>query len=113
MKNIIRNKNFYLIVLLDGLLVVLANLLAYLLRFEGEIPRTELVKLYATLPYIVPSKLFVFMFFGLYRGMWRYTSLVDLFKVFKATTTSSAVIILTILFVYHFQGFPRSVFLLD
>jgi FlaA1/EpsC-like NDP-sugar epimerase len=45
--------------------------------------------------------------------MWRYTSLFDLFNVLKATTTSSGIIILVILFVYRFQGFPRSVFILD
>lgn len=113
MRNLIRNKNFYIILLMDVGLVVGAYFLAYLLRFEGQIPRLESVKLYATLPYIVPFKLFVFMSFGLYKGMWRYTSFVDLFKVFKATITSSAVIILAILFVYQFQGFPRSVFILD
>jgi len=85
--------------LIDAGLTVSAYILAYLLRFEGEIPTKELVKLKATLPYIVPFKLSFFMFFGLYRGMWRYTSLVDLFKVFKATITSSAIIILVILFV--------------
>jgi FlaA1/EpsC-like NDP-sugar epimerase len=113
MRNLIRNKNFYIVLIIDAGLVVSAYFLAYLLRFEGEIPGVELVKLYTTLPYIVPFKLFVFMFFGLYKGMWRYTSFVDLFKVFKATITSSAVIILAILFVYQFQGFPRSVFILD
>jgi len=113
MRRLIRTKNFYLILVVDAGLVVAAYLLAYLLRFEGEIPTTELVKLKATLPYVVPFKLFLFMSFGLYRGMWRYTSLVDLLKVFKATITSSVIIILAILFVYHFQGFPRSVFILD
>jgi len=98
---------------MDAGLLVAAYLLSYLLRFEGNTPRIELVKLYATLPYIVPFKLVVFMSFGLYKGMWRYTSLVDLFKVFKATIASSAVIILAILFVYRFEGFPRSVFVLD
>jgi FlaA1/EpsC-like NDP-sugar epimerase len=45
--------------------------------------------------------------------MWRYTSLVDLFNVLKAILTSSTLIILTILFVYRFEGFPRSVFIID
>ena len=53
------------------------------------------------------------MIFSLYKGMWRYTSFVDLFNVLKATTTSSTVIILAVLFVYRFEGFPRSVFILD
>jgi len=45
--------------------------------------------------------------------MWRYTSLVDLFNVLKATAASSALIILAIFFIYRFQGFPRSIFIID
>jgi len=53
------------------------------------------------------------MICGLYKGMWRYTSFVDLFNVLKATTTSSIIIILAVLFIYRFEGFPRSVFIID
>jgi FlaA1/EpsC-like NDP-sugar epimerase len=113
MRNIIRNKNFYLMISIDGCLVVAAYLLAFLLRFEGQIPQQEWKSFSTTILYILPFKMFVFIYFGLYRGMWRYTSLVDLLNVLKGTLTSSAVIILTILFIYRFQGFPRSVFIID
>ena len=99
--------------LLDAFLVVASYLSAYLLRFEGQIPIKEWKSLTATLPYIVPFKLSVFMFFGLYKGMWRYTSLVDLFNILKGTITSSGIVTIAILFIYRFEGFPRSVFVLD
>jgi FlaA1/EpsC-like NDP-sugar epimerase len=51
--------------------------------------------------------------FGLYKGMWRYTSLVDLLNLLKATLTSSFGIMLAILFMFQFQGFARSVFIID
>jgi len=41
MRRLIRTKNFYLILMLDASLVVAAYLLAYLLRFEGQIPQQE------------------------------------------------------------------------
>jgi len=113
MRNIIYNKNFYLVLLLDSFLIVAAYFLAYLLRFEGQIPIKEWKSLNDTLPYIVPFKLFVFMFFGLYKGMWRYTSLVDLFNILKGTIISSGIVMIAILFIYRFEGFPRSVFVLD
>src|SRR3990172_6155917 len=113
MLNIMRSKNTYLMLTVDVCLVGCAYLFAYLLRFEGEIPPQEWAILKATLPYILPFKLIVFMALGLYRGMWRYTSLVDLFNVLKSAATSSALIILAILFIYRFQGFPRSVFIID
>ena len=99
--------------LFDGSFIILAYFLAYLLRFEGEIPYSDWMKFTASVPFIVVFKLFIFFIFGLYRGMWRYTSLVDFFNVLKATLFSSGVIILTILFTYRFEGFPRSVFILD
>jgi len=97
----------------DGCFIILAYFLAYLLRFEGNIPLQEWEKFNSTLPYILIFKLIIFMSFGLYRGMWRYTSLFDFLNVLKATLFSSGIIILAILFVYRFQGFPRSVFILD
>ena len=98
---------------MDACLVIFAYLLAHLLRFEGKIPLQEWINFKTTVPYIAIFKLFIFYFFDLYRGMWRYTSLVDLLNVLKATITSSVFIILAILFFYHFQGFPRSVFIID
>ena len=113
MRNIIRSKNFYLILIFDALLVVASYLLSYLLRFEGQIPLREWETIESTIWYILPFKITVFLLFGLYKGMWRYTSLVRSFNVLKATTISSAFIILAILFIYRFQGFPRSVFIID
>jgi FlaA1/EpsC-like NDP-sugar epimerase len=91
----------------------MAYLSAYLLRFEGQIPVNEWKAIIAVMPYIVSFKLLTFVVFGLYKGMWRYTGLIDLLNVLKATMTSSVLIILAILFAYHFKGFPRSVFVLD
>ena len=111
--NFLRNRNFYLLLLLDGGLVMAAYLVAFLLRFEGQVPPSEWVNLKNTLPYIVPLKLILFGAFGLYRGMWRYTSLFDLFNILKTTSISSAILALFILFTYQYKGFPRSVFILD
>ncbi|MDI7261497.1 MAG: polysaccharide biosynthesis protein, partial [Thermodesulfobacteriota bacterium] len=90
-----------------------AYFLAYLLRFEGEISSGEWMNFKNTVPYFLALKLIIFMALGLYGGMWRYTSLVDLLNALKGTLTSSTLIILAILFIYRFQGFPRSVFIID
>ena len=113
MRNIIRTKNFYLIVAVDICLLVCAYWLSYVIRFEGQIPTREWNTLVSTVPYIVCFKLFTFFMFGLYKGMWRYTSLVDLLNLLKATLTSSFGIMLAVLFMFRFQGFARSVFIID
>lgn len=85
MRNIIRSRNFYLILFADACLIVAAYFLAYFLRFEGEIPSGEWMNFKNTVPYFLALKLIIFMAFGLYVGMWRYTSLVDLLNVLKGT----------------------------
>ena len=113
MKNIIRNKNFYIMLILDAILVTAAYVSAYLLRFDGHIPLQNWVQLKNTLPFVIPLKLFCFIMFGLYSGMWRYTSLADLRNTFKATSLSSIIIVLAILLLYRFHGFSRSVYVMD
>ena len=100
-------------ILVDACLIVAAHYLSYVLRFEGIIPERELQNFKSAILYILVFKLFTFLMFGLYRGMWRYTSVVDLVNVLKATITSSVGIVLVVLFIYRFQGFPRSVFIID
>jgi FlaA1/EpsC-like NDP-sugar epimerase len=45
--------------------------------------------------------------------MWRYTSVSDLKNILKASLLSSALIMIAILYLFHFQGYSRSVFILD
>lgn len=99
--------------LLDSSFILAAFLLAFLLRFEGQVPAREWANLEKTIPYIVPLKLILFGAFGFYGGMWRYTSLVDLLNILKTTLIASAALAFFILFTYQFKGFPRSVFILD
>ena len=113
MRDIIRNRNFYLMLFADAILVALAYGLAYLVRFEGNITLQNLAHLKVALPFVVPLKLICFFIFGLYRGMWRYTSLADMRNVLKATVFSSIIIILTILLLYRFQNYSRSVYVID
>jgi len=113
MKFLLRNRNFYFMILADALLVAASYLSAYGLRFGGAIPPEEWDNIESTLPWIIPVKIGVFFFFNLYRGMWRYTSLLDLVNVIKASTGSTVLIMLGILLSTHFIGFARSVFIID
>jgi FlaA1/EpsC-like NDP-sugar epimerase len=63
--------------------------------------------------WIVPVKLFGLIFFDLYKGMWRYTSLHDLLNLIKACVVSSSITGLILLISVRFIGFPRSVFIID
>jgi UDP-GlcNAc:undecaprenyl-phosphate GlcNAc-1-phosphate transferase len=100
-------------VLLDVMLVVLAYWSAYALQF-GPFSDSPAWKLFLrTLPVLVVVRLAAFLVFGVYRGIWRYTSMDDLLAFAKAVAAGSILSMLVILFKFRFQGFSRAVFLVD
>ena len=113
MRRLVRSKHFYYILVIDAILVAACFYAAYLFRFEFSIPARQLNTMAKTLPFLLLVKMVNFYLFRLYHGMWRYTSLVDMMNVAKAVFTSSILIILGVLMIHRFQGYPRSVFLID
>ena len=113
MKHLLRNKNFWIILGIDAGLVCASSVLAYLIRFEGDIPPEQMELLAQTLPWIVPLKIALFWWVGLYRGMWRYTSIADLINIIKAAVIAAGAISLILLLVRYYEGFSRSVLILD
>jgi UDP-GlcNAc:undecaprenyl-phosphate/decaprenyl-phosphate GlcNAc-1-phosphate transferase len=100
-------------VLLDVVLITLSYWAAYAIQF-GPFSDSPAWKLFLrTLPVLVVMRLAAFLMFGVYRGIWRYTSMDDLFTFAKAVVAGSVVSMLIILFKFRFQGFSRAVFLID
>jgi UDP-GlcNAc:undecaprenyl-phosphate GlcNAc-1-phosphate transferase len=54
-----------------------------------------------------------FLVMGVYRGIWRYTGLDDLIVFAKAVVLGSVVSVIAVLFAFRFEGFSRTVFLID
>ncbi len=111
----IQNKNFWLILATDIILIIVAHASAYLLRFP-DIEKSYAVycrQISSTLPLLISIKIPIFYAFGLYRGMWRYTSLSDLINIVKASALSLCVVVAAIVFINRFNGFPRSIFFID
>jgi FlaA1/EpsC-like NDP-sugar epimerase len=86
---------------------------SYLVRFEFGIPSLFIERLLKILPLVMAIKLAAFYFFDLYRGMWRFTSVADLLNIIKASSASTLIIISFVLFHSRFEGYSRSVFLID
>jgi FlaA1/EpsC-like NDP-sugar epimerase len=105
-------RNFWIVLLVDMALIVAAHFLAYLVRFDGHIS-WGIAKILGVVPFLIICKIPIFYMFGLYRGMWRYTSIADLINITKAVCVSSGFIIMSVLYLNRFDGFSRSVFFMD
>jgi UDP-GlcNAc:undecaprenyl-phosphate GlcNAc-1-phosphate transferase len=100
-------------VLLDVVLIILCYWSAYAIQF-GALSESAAWKLFLrTLPVLVFVKMATFLVMGVYRGLWRYTSIDDLIVFVKAVVLSSITSVLVVLFAFRFEGFSRTVFLLD
>jgi len=102
-----------LAVLHDGIAAVLAWSLAYLLRFNFELPPNFSAELQQTLYWVVSLQLVIFWRFNLYRGMWRYASTADLRRIFLAVMLSAAAIPLMFLMLRLDLVIPRSVMIIN
>ncbi|PIQ90253.1 MAG: nucleoside-diphosphate sugar epimerase [Candidatus Omnitrophica bacterium CG11_big_fil_rev_8_21_14_0_20_41_12] len=94
-------------------LVICAYLLAFYLRFDFKIDSSQWQVIIKTLPVIICIKMVIFVVFGLYSGLWRYASVNDIWRIIKAHILAIACFIPAVGFFYHFEGFPRSIFVLD
>jgi UDP-GlcNAc:undecaprenyl-phosphate GlcNAc-1-phosphate transferase len=98
-------------VLLDVVLIILSYWCSYAIRFPPDSPAWTLF--IRSLPVLVFMKMSVFLVTGVYRGLWRYTSMSDLIVFAKAVALSSVASVLVVLFVFRFQGFSRTIFVVD
>ncbi|MFO1434329.1 MAG: nucleoside-diphosphate sugar epimerase/dehydratase [Candidatus Competibacteraceae bacterium] len=97
----------------DLMMVPLAWFGAYWLRFNLEtIPPAFLQKALALLPLIVTVYGCTFVYFGLYRGIWRFASMHDFMSILKAVTMGATLNAVSIPLLFGVEGVPRSAFIL-
>lgn len=108
-------KNFFIIQAVDIFILTASLFIANFIRLDfGVGDSSKLwIQICQAYPWIILIKMVVFHWFDVYKGMWRYTGLVDLFNIVKGATFGSLFCISVILFVHRFDGFSRSVFVID
>ncbi len=87
--------------------------LAYLLRFNFEIPPSFLSAMWGYLIWVVPIQGLTFYLFGLYRGIWRFASIPDLRRIALATGAAALVVPAVLFMDSRLEVVPRSVLILD
>jgi UDP-GlcNAc:undecaprenyl-phosphate GlcNAc-1-phosphate transferase len=100
-------------VFLDAFLVTLAYYSAWALLYRDFELSTSWTLFLETLPLLILIKLGAFLVVGVYRGLWRYTSVGDIITFCKGVALGSAGSMLAVLAIYRFDGFSRKVFFVD
>lgn len=109
----LKNYNFYIMILTDTIIFMLAIVLAYLFRFEFSLDSNQIQQIISVIVWMIPLKIIVFFVFGIYRGMWRYTSIKDFWLLARACTLSLLLVMFIILYINRFEGYSRAVFVID
>ena len=94
-------------------LAALSNWVAFLLRFDGNIPAQEWDLLVAMLPLLLIIRAFTFYPFRLYDGIWRYTGLWDLRNLALSIAVSSLAFAGVVRFGLGTRAYPSSIFVID
>lgn len=103
----------FAIALGDIVFIAASYILSYYLRLNFRFPAAETSSLLISLPIVLVIRTAAFYYYGLYRGVWRYTSLDDLMRIVKAVSLSSLVMVVSFTLLFRFEAFPRSVFIID
>ena len=100
-------------VLLDVALIAFCFYASYRIRFEGEQLNTFMPSFAASLPFVLGCKLGALYVSGLYSRMWSTFGLRDLSAVARGVGLGSLLSVLGATYVYRFERFSRSVFIID
>lgn len=101
------------IAVIDLILIAGSYVLSYYLRLNFSFPEAETSSMLISLPIVLVIRTAVFYYNGLYRAVWRYVTLDDLMRIVKAVSFSTLLNVVIFTFLFRFESFPRSVFIID
>ena len=91
---------------------VLAWQFAWWSRFNFNFPFDNWEISLFMLPLVVIVQVLVFRRFRLYRGVWRFASIPDLWNIFRASIFGALSITLICFIIFRLEGIPRSILIL-
>jgi FlaA1/EpsC-like NDP-sugar epimerase len=102
-----------LIIVHDILWVPFAIFLAYWFRFNLQaVPPSYHGAMQQLVFFAIPIHAFTFWVFGCYRGIWRFASLPDLWRLLRAVSLGALVVSVALFLYSRFFGIPRSAIVL-
>lgn len=102
-----------IIFLFDNLLGLITLFLAFLLRYDWEIPPHELRHYFNLAPVVFICRSISYLYYRFYTRLWEYSSLEDLIQIIKAVLVGSFLILFTIFIINRAIIIPRSIMVID
>jgi len=96
----------------DFFVIIAAWLFSWLIRFNLQFPFQGWEISITFLPIVLTVQSFIFWKFNLYRGIWRFASLTDLWNIIKASILGSLCITLVMFILFRLNGIPRTILIL-
>ena len=93
----------------DAGMIVLAEFLGYLLRFDG-VPRPFLGAFFWGAVFLIVVKIPLFAIFSVYRRDWTIRALRDIYPIVKGSVLGSVLVVSGLTYLSGFKNFSRSVF---
>ncbi|OGW65486.1 MAG: hypothetical protein A3H49_08585 [Nitrospirae bacterium RIFCSPLOWO2_02_FULL_62_14] len=93
-------------------LVVLANVIAFVFRFEAQVSPEYLRLMVQGLPLVAMVYIIGFWIFGIERGLWRYVGFHDLKLIVSAGLVSASASYLLLHSILGWSAYPRSVIIM-
>jgi len=109
---VVRYRNFF-VMILHFILILLAYLGAFYVRFDLKVPVHYLLLMLKTMPALIGIKIVIFYYFGLFHMSIRFVSIFDLWRIIKANIVATVCFIIVMVFAPGSLPFPRSIFILD
>ena len=106
-------RNIWIFLILDIIAIISSLFLSYLLRFDFQIPVEFINDIFNLSIIYIFSKLSINIFYNVYSGLWRFTSLPDLINIVKSNSIGTMLAIVVSLLTMQIPVIPRSIFVLE
>jgi UDP-GlcNAc:undecaprenyl-phosphate GlcNAc-1-phosphate transferase len=99
--------------LLDPAVLLLSYYLAYLLRFESVVPRSDFAVFLHSWPIVLVVKWGIMLAGGIYRHSWWRGAAGDAYRLAATSAIGEALAVLIVVGIYGFSGYSRVAFVAD
>ncbi|MEE8574967.1 MAG: nucleoside-diphosphate sugar epimerase/dehydratase, partial [Thermodesulfobacteriota bacterium] len=87
--------------------------LAFYVRFDGAVPRADLLLFVTYLPLLIILRAVFLFAFSLNKGLWRYSSVRDLRSIMLSVSFGTICFILIVRYFFDVSAYPRSIYFID